>query len=160
MVSLLCLASAPTSLRESADISSVKRLTFALRLAGLSDPFLGSTIISIILIVGVCLSFYTVEKVGRRTTVLVAGLALSVINIAIGAASFAPPSTAFGGGLIALCAVWVFVYALSFAPLGWTSLVEISSPTLRAKTAAVAMVIQSLSNILFVGIPQPVMPPY
>lgn len=108
-------------------------------------------IISIILIVGVCLSFYTVEKIGRRTTVLVAGIALSIIDIAIGAASFAPSSSAFGSGLIALCSIWVFGYSLSFAPLGWTSLVEISSPNLRAKTAAVAMVIQSCSNILFVS---------
>lgn len=127
-----------------------RHLTFY-RLAGLKDPFLGTLIISIILIVGVLVSTYTVEKAGRRTTVLVAGIVLASIDIVIGAASFAPPSAAFGNGLIALCSLWVFVYALSLAPLGWTSLVEVSSPVLRAKTVAVAMVIQSCGNILFVS---------
>lgn len=134
----------------------------------MADPFIGGVIISVILIFGIIVSFYTVEKVGRRTSVLWAGVAMAVIDIAIGkqksilslcpqltpsgGLGFKAPDAATGAGLITLCAIWVFIYSLSLAPIGWTSLVEVSSPRLRAKTAAIATVIQSLSNILFVSV--------
>jgi hypothetical protein len=54
------------------------------RIAGLADPFIGGVIISVILICGIIVSFYTVEKVGRRTSVLWAGAAMAVLDIAIG----------------------------------------------------------------------------
>lgn len=119
-------------------------------LAGLADPFTGGLIISIISNIGIIISFYTVEKLGRRPTVLWSGAALATVNLAIGALSFLPPTSAFGAGLITLCAIWVFIYSLSLAPIGWLSIVEVSSPRLRAKTAAVATVLQSLSNIALV----------
>jgi hypothetical protein len=73
-----------------------------------------------------------------------------------GGLGFKTPDAATGAGLITLCSIWVLVYSLSLAPIGWTSLVEVSSPRLRAKTAAIATVIQSLSNILFVSlVPRP-----
>lgn len=51
--------------------------------------------------------------------------------------------------LITLCSVWVLFYSFSLGPIGWMALVEISSPVLRAKTAAMATVIQSCTGVLF-----------
>lgn len=64
-----------------------------------------------------------------------------------------PPTTAGGSALVALCTIWAFIYANSLAPIGWISLVECSTPQLRAKTAAFAAVIQACSGILFVSLP-------
>lgn len=118
-----------------------------------------------ILIIGIIGSFYTVERVGRRLSVLYAGAAMGCIDVAIGQSrhscagadlptgglGFVTPTAGTGAGLITLCSVWVFIYSLSLAPIGWISVVELSSPQLRAKTAAIATVIQSLSNIVFVS---------
>ena len=100
------------------------------------------------------MSFYTVETVGRRTSVLWGGAIMAGVDFAIGGLGFAPATSTAGAVLITLCSIWVFIYSLSLAPIGWTSIVEVSSPRLRAKTAAVATIIQSLSNIVFVSQPR------
>lgn len=146
-----------------------------LRIAGLDNPFLASTIIQVILIVGIIASFYVVERVGRRTLVLWGGAAMGCIDLAIGGIGFKTPDSATGAGLITVCSFWVLIYSLSLAPIGesgscglsvmlmgpgWVSVVEISSPRLRAKTAAVATIAQSLSNILFVRVLSALIGPY
>lgn len=128
-------------------------------IAGLANAFLGSTIISVILVGGIIVSFYTVETVGRRTSVLWGGAIMAGVDFAIGGLGFAPATSTAGAVLITLCSIWVFIYSLSLAPIGWTSIVEVSSPRLRAKTAAVATIIQSLSNIVFVS-SAPIAPPF
>jgi len=76
---------------------------------------------------------------------------MAMVDFAIGGIGFAPPASATGAILITLCSLWVFVYALSLAPIGWISIVEVSSPRLRAKTVGVATIIQSSSNIVLVS---------
>lgn len=58
------------------------------------------------------------ERVGRRTIVLYAGAIMACLDIAIGGIGFKEPDSATGSGLIAVCAVWVFVYSMSLAPIG------------------------------------------
>ena len=89
-----------------------------LRIAGLDNPFLASTIIQVILIVGIITSFYVVERVGRRTLVLWGGAAMGCIDVAIGGIGFKTPDSATGAGLITVCSFWVLVYSLSLAPIG------------------------------------------
>lgn len=96
------------------------------------------------------LGFYVVDKIGRRTLVLYGGIAMSIICYIIGALGWMPTSTAGGTALISLCTIWAFIYANSLAPIGWISLVECSTPQLRAKTAAFGAVIQACSGVLFV----------
>ncbi|KAL2752048.1 hypothetical protein ACRALDRAFT_1083634 [Sodiomyces alcalophilus JCM 7366] len=124
--------------------------TYFLQLAKVEDPFLGNLMIQLILVVGIVSAFYFVDTIGRRSLVIWSGAAMGAICFVIGGLGFmGPNTTASGIGLVTLCCVWSFVYANSLAPIGWISLVEVSSPLLRAKTAAVAAVIQSLSGVLF-----------
>jgi hypothetical protein len=125
--------------------------TYFFQLAGLADPFTGTVIIQVILVVGIIGSFYLVERVGRRTLVLLGGAVMSVVCVAIGGLGFAPASESSGAGLITLCSVWVFVYSLSLAPIGWITVVEVSTPALRAKTASIATVINISAGLLFVS---------
>lgn len=74
---------------------------------------------------------------------------MASIDAAIGGMGFKSITPAIGNALVALCSIWVFTYALSLAPVGYSSLVELSSPALRAKTAAVAMFGQSLTGLAF-----------
>ncbi|KAH6695908.1 general substrate transporter [Leptodontidium sp. MPI-SDFR-AT-0119] len=119
------------------------------QLAGVKDPFLGNLIKQMVLVVGILTSFYTVDKVGRRALLLYGGAAMCVINFAVGGLGFLEPTNASGIALVFLCSLWAFVYANSLAPIGWISLVESSSPQLRAKTTAIAVTIQYCTGILF-----------
>ncbi|KAF5559111.1 general substrate transporter [Fusarium phyllophilum] len=53
--------------------------TYFFQLAGVSDPFLGNMVNQMVLVVGIIISFYTVDKVGRRTLVIGGGAAMATI---------------------------------------------------------------------------------
>ncbi|KAJ0149867.1 Uncharacterized protein HZ326_7543, partial [Fusarium oxysporum f. sp. albedinis] len=118
-------------------------------IAGVSDPFLGNMVKQMVLVVGIIISFYTVDKVGRRTLVIGGGAAMATICLIVGGLGFIKQTSASGMALVALCSLWAFVYANTLAPIGWISLVEISSPSLRAKTTSIAVTIQYATGILF-----------
>ncbi|KAF2994970.1 hypothetical protein E8E13_003257 [Curvularia kusanoi] len=119
------------------------------QLAGVKDPFLGNLIKQLVLVLGILTSFYTVDKVGRRALVLYGGASMCIINTIVGGLGFIKQNNASGIALVFLCSLWAFVYANSLAPIGWISLVETSSPRLRAKTTSIAVTIQYLTGILF-----------
>ncbi|KAH7258754.1 hypothetical protein MRS44_009735 [Fusarium solani] len=123
--------------------------TYFFQLAGVKDPFLGNIVKQMVLVVGILISFYTVDKVGRRTLVIAGGAAMATICFIVGGLGFMKQTSASGMALVALCSLWAFVYANSLAPIGWISLVEISSPSLRAKTTSIAVTIQYMTGILF-----------
>ncbi|KAF5501311.1 Alpha-glucosides permease MPH3 [Colletotrichum siamense] len=123
--------------------------TYFFSMANVEDPFLGKIIINAILLVGIILSFYMVDKVGRRTLVLGGGFGMMVICFIVGGLGFMQPTSASGPVLIALCGIWAFLYANSLAPIGWISLVEVSSPKLRAKTTSLAVTVQYITGIIF-----------
>ncbi|KAF9874256.1 MFS hexose transporter [Colletotrichum karsti] len=123
--------------------------TYFFSLADVEDPFLGNMIIQLILVVGIITGFYFEDRVGRRTLVLGGGFIMSILCCIIGGMGFMKQTAASGPVLVTLCSLWAFVYANSLAPIGWTSLVEVSSPLLRAKTTAIAAVIQALSGLVF-----------
>ncbi|PNH46429.1 hypothetical protein VD0004_g1647 [Verticillium dahliae] len=126
-----------------------KYATYFFSLAQLDDPFLGNLIIQLVLVAGIISSFYLVDKTGRRTLVLIGGAFMSLLCFIVGGLSFLTPNAATGSALVALSSVWAFTYAVSVAPIGWISLVEVSSPLFRAKTTALASIIQSASGVLF-----------
>ncbi|KAL2849592.1 general substrate transporter [Aspergillus pseudoustus] len=123
--------------------------TYFFQLAGVDDPFLGNIVKQIVLVIGIILAFYTVDKVGRQTLVIYGGALMAIICLIVGGLGFMEQTSASGVALVALCSFWAFVYANSLAPIGWISLVEISSPSLRAKTTSFAVTIQYLTGILF-----------
>ncbi|KAJ4024661.1 hypothetical protein NW752_003221 [Fusarium irregulare] len=123
--------------------------TYFFQLAGVDDPFLGNMVKQMVLVVGIIIAFYTVDKVGRRTLVIYGGAAMATICFIVGGLGFMKQNSASGMALVALCSLWAFVYANTLAPIGWISLVEISSPSLRAKTTSIAVTIQYATGILF-----------
>ncbi|KFA56515.1 hypothetical protein S40293_01180 [Stachybotrys chartarum IBT 40293] len=123
--------------------------TYFFQLAQLEDPFLGNLIIQLVLVVGIVVSFYLVDNIGRRTLVIWGGVIMGALCFIVGGLGFLEANTATGAALVTLCSIWAFAYAISVAPIGWISLVEVSSPVFRAKSAAMAAVLQSASGVLF-----------
>lgn len=92
--------------------------TYFFQLAGVDDPFLGNIVKQMVLVVGILISFYTVDKVGRRTLVIAGGAAMAAICFVVGGLGFMKQTSASGMALVALCSLWAFVYANSLAPIG------------------------------------------
>ncbi|KAG8353791.1 hypothetical protein FVEN_g8176 [Fusarium venenatum] len=123
--------------------------TYFFQLAGVSDPFLGNMAKQMVLVVGMIISFYTIDKIGRRTLVMGGGAAMAAICFVVGGLGFMKQTSASGIVLVALCSIWVVVYANTLTPIGWISLVEISSPSLRTTTTLIAVTIPYATGILF-----------
>ncbi|KAF6788171.1 sugar transporter [Colletotrichum sojae] len=123
--------------------------TYFFSMANVEDPFMGKIIINCILLAGIIVSFCLVDKLGRRTLVLGGGFGMGVICFIMGGLGFMKPNSASGPVLITLCGIWAFLYANSLAPIGWISLVEVSSPQLRAKTTSLAVTVQYITGIIF-----------
>ena len=92
--------------------------TYFFELANVNDPFLGNLIVQVILVVGIVVSFYLLDKVGRRFLVNYGGGALGFLCLLFGGLGFLPPSDAAGIGLVSISSVWAFIYAISMAPIG------------------------------------------
>lgn len=93
--------------------------TYFFQLANYDDPFLGNLIIQLILVIGIIISFYFVDKVGRRTLVIGGGAGMGGLCFVVGGLGFLQSQTqASGAALVALCSIWAFIYANSMAPLG------------------------------------------
>lgn len=88
------------------------------QLAGVKDPFLGNLIKQLVLVVGICTSFYFVDVVGRRALLIYGGAAMCILNILVGGLGFMAHTPAGGIALVFLCSLWAFVYANSLAPIG------------------------------------------
>ncbi|KAL6354046.1 hypothetical protein LRP88_12598 [Fusarium phalaenopsidis] len=73
--------------------------TYFFQLAGADDPFLGNIVKQMVLVVGILISFYTVDKVGRRTLVIAGGAAMATICFIVGGLGFMKQTSASGMAL-------------------------------------------------------------
>ncbi|KAJ9121876.1 hypothetical protein QFC24_004458 [Naganishia onofrii] len=121
--------------------------TYFFQLAGYPKPFEASLIISSILLAFIFISFFVIDKFGRRPLLLGGGLVMAICTMSIGGIGF--KETLPGGALVALAATWVAAYALSAGPLGWAYVADASSPRLRAKTAGIAASGTCLFGLIF-----------
>lgn len=97
---------------------------------------LGATAISV---VGTIISWYLMNRFGRRTIYITGMGIISAILLIIALVSFSPSSNVNAvWAQSALTVVSTFVYALSIGPVGWTIPSEMSSTRLRGKTLCLA----------------------
>jgi MFS family permease len=93
------------------------------------------------------LSWTIVNRLGRRT-IFVWGMAiLSIINLLIGILDVVPTKGA-SWTQAALTVVWAFFYQVGIGAVAFVLLGETSSPSLRAKTTAMATATQAVFGIV------------
>lgn len=163
------ISTIPFSMQVSQDLEIVRRVDtddqnfvggplmfnvpYFFSLVGLQNvAFSSNLIVTGVLMAGILCSFYLIDKFGRRPLLLIGGVIMSICVFVVGGLGFTNLSGSTGNVLVAMCCIWVFAYAISVAPIGWLSLVENSSPMLRAQTAGIAAVMQSCSGVLFVSL--------
>ncbi|KAK4047669.1 hypothetical protein OIO90_006098 [Microbotryomycetes sp. JL221] len=93
--------------------------------AGISDSFQTQVIISAINFISTLPGLYAVEKLGRRQTLLIGSLLMFIGQVVAGAISTAyPGDETVGKVLIFFSAVFIFGFASTWGPLGWTVAAE------------------------------------
>ncbi|KAF9885302.1 hypothetical protein FE257_013019 [Aspergillus nanangensis] len=97
--------------------------------------------------VGTMISWTIVNRLGRRLIFNVGMVVLTIINLLIGVLDVVPTNGA-AWAQAALTVVWAFFYQVSIGAVAFVLLGEISSPNLRAKTAALATATQSVFGIV------------
>lgn len=86
--------------------------------AGVENPFLGTVLVFVILLVFVMISWYTTDRFGRRT-LLFAGSGVIVISLLLlGILGTIPRSGGTSNGLLALALIWVAAYGTGISPIG------------------------------------------
>jgi SP family sugar:H+ symporter-like MFS transporter len=104
---------------------------------------------SSILIFSIMISFYVVERAGRRALIVYGGCIACVLNVVIGTMGVIAVNDAVLNASLAIICIWVFNYACCFAGTGWTAIGEIATPRLRAKTAAFAASTNAIAGAIY-----------
>ncbi|WRT68794.1 uncharacterized protein IL334_005774 [Kwoniella shivajii] len=123
--------------------------TYFFQQAGIPEPFQANVIVFCILIGANIISFYLVERTGRRTLILYGGVASVVLCVIIGTMGVIEQTTSSQSATLAVICMWVVVYALCFAGTGWLLAGEISTPRLRAKTASFVAATNAIAGTLY-----------
>ncbi|WVW79665.1 hypothetical protein I302_101634 [Kwoniella bestiolae CBS 10118] len=123
--------------------------TYFFQQAGIPQPFQANVIVYCILIGANIVSFYLVERAGRRSLILYGGVASAVLCVIIGTMGVIEQTTATQSASLAVICMWVVVYALCFAGTGWLLAGEISTPRLRAKTASFIAATNAIAGTLY-----------
>lgn len=123
--------------------------TYFFQLAGLPteksfDLGVGTTACGV---VGTIISWTIVNRLGRRMIFNWGMAILSTINLLIGILDVVPTSGA-SWTQAALTVVWAFFYQVSIGAVAFVLLGEASSPSLRAKTTAMATATQAVFGIV------------
>ncbi|KAJ5172091.1 hypothetical protein N7492_004684 [Penicillium capsulatum] len=120
-----------------------------------------SGVFNIIQMVAAIVCFLVIEKVGRRPLAIWGGFGMSAtyIIIAVLSALYGKSWTshaAAGWGCVAMAFLFIGIYGLSYAPLGWALPSEVFSTTTRSKGVALSTCMIWLADFV-VGISTPSM---
>ncbi|KAJ5374228.1 hypothetical protein N7517_006234 [Penicillium concentricum] len=123
-------------------------LSYFLTLSGMGNAFLVTVISVVCSLVSAVFAFFVIERVGRRSQLLIGCYGMLVCLLIISLLGF----LGFGEtwnyrSLAAFCIIWSVFYYASVGAVGWTIVGEISSSRLRAKTTSLAAFSSSLFNM-------------
>nr|WP_321453966.1 sugar porter family MFS transporter [uncultured Carboxylicivirga sp.] len=104
---------------------------------GVSDILMNIVITGIINVVFTFVAIFTVDKLGRRTLMLIGSIGLAFVYIFIGAAYFFNIS---GWVLLVMVLVAIATYAMSLAPIVWVVISEIFPNRVRGAAMAISTI--------------------
>jgi len=114
------------------------------RQSGFTDPFLITTILTVIALgTSIALILFT-DRFGRRKVVFTSAIVCTFTMLVVGILGFVPKTTPLQNFLIFVACVWSF-FNVALGSLGWAFVGEVASQKLRARTAGLA----AGSSVLF-----------
>ncbi|KAI7281007.1 general substrate transporter [Hortaea werneckii] len=106
---------------------------------GLKGPFLISMITTIVNVVSTPISFYTIERFGRRPLLIHGAIAMTICEFVIAIVGTAlPNSESANYCLIVFVCIYVFFFASTWGPSAWVVIGEIFQLPMRSKGVALS----------------------
>ncbi|KAI7478306.1 general substrate transporter [Hortaea werneckii] len=106
---------------------------------GLKSPFLISMITTIVNVVSTPISFYTIERFGRRPLLIYGAIAMTICEFVIAIVGTAlPNSKSAKYCLIVFVCIYVFFFASTWGPSAWVVIGEIFQLPMRSKGVALS----------------------
>jgi MFS family permease len=106
---------------------------------GIRDPFLISMVTTIVNVVSTPVSFYAIEKFGRRPLLIWGAVGMCVCEFIVAIiGTVAPDSEPANYCLIVFVCIYIFFFASSWGPTAWVVIGEIFHLPIRAKGVALS----------------------
>ncbi|KJX92475.1 monosaccharide transporter like protein [Zymoseptoria brevis] len=113
--------------------------TTFLQQLGLSNPFLISMVTTVVNVVSTPISFYAIERLGRRPLLIWGGVGMCVCEFIIAIVGVsAGTSDAAAYVLIVFVCIYVFCFASTWGPAAWVVIGEIFHLPIRSKGVALS----------------------
>lgn len=102
----------------------------------------------VISMIGNIMSWYLIDKVGRRVLTVYGTAALTVILWVMGGLAVGGSPTELRG-CVAMILVYCWLYNVTLGATAYTLLVEVATPRLRVKTIGIGLAVQSCFSIMW-----------
>ncbi|KAL2024533.1 hypothetical protein VTK56DRAFT_7576 [Thermocarpiscus australiensis] len=119
--------------------------TFFQQLGTISNPFLISLVTTLVNVLSTPLSFWAIERVGRRVLLnwgaagmLVAQFVVAVVGVTAGRAEAHDDDDAAVKAMIAFICVYIFFFAVTWGPVGWVIVGECFPLPIRSRGVGIA----------------------
>ncbi|KAL3437117.1 general substrate transporter [Aspergillus tetrazonus] len=123
--------------------------TFFTNLGTISDPFLISMITTIVNVFSTPISFYTMEKIGRRPLLLWGALGMVICQFIVAIAGVVDGSnTKTVSAQIAFICIYIFFFASTWGPGAWVVIGEIYPLPIRSRGVALSTASNWLWNCI------------
>ncbi|RDW59105.1 hypothetical protein BP5796_12029 [Coleophoma crateriformis] len=116
-----------------------------------SQAFLFNVLMNIISLVAIILTWFTVDGLGRRPSLLLGGSLMAAFMFILGGMGSVPAATLTSAGkntMVASIMLFYFFFNLSWAPLAYVIVSETAASRLKEKTNLLAMVISVLTTFV------------
>jgi MFS family permease len=108
-------------------------------LVGLRNPFLISMITTVVNVCSTPVSFYTIERYGRRPLLIYGAICMAICEFTIAAVwTVDANSTPANYVLIVFVCLYIFFFASTWGPAAWVVIGEIFQLPIRAKGVALS----------------------
>lgn len=127
---------------------AISYATYFFELIGITEFFLTSCMMYVVMLLATCAAFLLVETVGRRALLVPALFALSLILLVMGILGCFPQLQEALWGIVVMMYIWALVYQLSIGATGFVLASEVATLRLRAATQALVTVMNGVWGLI------------
>eukprot|EP00457_Paulinella_chromatophora_P003184 gb/GEZN01003190.1/.p1 GENE.gb/GEZN01003190.1/~~gb/GEZN01003190.1/.p1 ORF type:complete len:591 (+),score=74.97 gb/GEZN01003190.1/:181-1773(+) len=123
--------------------------TSFLKAANVSDPWLGTVLVGGVNVLGTCAAVVMMDKLGRRTLLLVSSFGMLISCLGITVALYfinIQPSAFLGSALVGFLLIYVTAFELGLGPIPWLMVAEILPSHVGGLGMSVASSVNWLAN--------------
>ncbi|KAK3485533.1 general substrate transporter [Neurospora hispaniola] len=123
--------------------------TFFQQLGTIDDPFLMSLVTTLVNVCSTPISFYTMEKLGRRTLLIWGALGMLICEFIVAIVGTCKPDDTMAiKAMLAFICIYIFFFATTWGPASWVVIGEVFPLPIRAKGVALSTASNWLWNCI------------